>query len=194
MAMRLTILIHAWRCEEISPPTSKAYPVKKYCLAQACGLGRRDWWDCDGCYWLLPARVDDIGESRAPRPRARQYRGRCSTCAVLHCEGPARSRQGHIREFLAEASSYSRSDMVIKAGWATVGGETSPTTLWRVLVRTSSPAPRPTDCTSITVPAVAFEEKPSGTRWWILVCLGTHDGQARTGCQMHLHSMPRALL
>ena len=26
----------------------------------------------------------------------------------------------------AETSSYSRSDMVMKAGWATVGGETSP--------------------------------------------------------------------
>jgi len=60
-----------------------------------------------------------------------------------------------------KTSSYSRSNMV-KAGWATVGGETSPdkTTLWRVLVRTSSPAPRPADCISITVPAVAFEEKP----------------------------------
>ena len=29
-------------------------------------------------------------------------------------------------KFQAETSSYSRSDMVIKAGWATVGGETSP--------------------------------------------------------------------
>ena len=113
-ATRLTLAtsIFIRRCNGYAPHHINSYvPVQGHqsshierisnensCLAQAWGLGRRHRWDCDGCYWLLPTRVDDIGESRTPRPRARQYRGRCSTCAVLHCESPARSRQGHIRK------------------------------------------------------------------------------------------------
>ena len=36
------------------------------------------------------------------------------------------TQQAALASFQAEQSSYSRSDLVVKAGWATLGGKTSP--------------------------------------------------------------------
>ena len=43
--------------------------------------------------------------------------------AVLRHQGRGRSQPATLTKFQAEQSSYSRSDIVMKAGWATLGGQ-----------------------------------------------------------------------
>jgi hypothetical protein len=97
------------------------------CLAQAWGLGRRHRWDCDGCYW----RFSQLGWTTSGKAELlAQERASTAVVAALVPFCIAKAQQDPDKaifaKFQAETSSYSRSDMVIKAGWATVGGETSP--------------------------------------------------------------------
>ncbi len=47
---------------------------------------------------------------------------------VPFCVAKAQQDPDHatLAKFQAEQSSYSRSDLVLQAGWATIGGKTSP--------------------------------------------------------------------
>ena len=57
---------------------------------------------------------------------ARQYRVVAALVPFCIAKAQQDPDKAVFAKFQAETSSYSRSDMVIKAGWATVGGETSP--------------------------------------------------------------------
>ena len=159
MAIRLTKLIHTCRCEEISPPTSKAYPMKI-----PVWLKPGVWGVVIGGIATAVIGFSQLGWTTSGKAELlAQERASTAVVAALVPFCIAKAQQDPDKaifaKFQAETSSYSRSDMVIKAGGQLWEVKHPPTTLWRVLVRRSSPAPRPADCTSITVPAVAFEEK-----------------------------------
>ncbi|HEX5325081.1 MAG TPA: hypothetical protein VFW75_00290 [Acetobacteraceae bacterium] len=70
--------------------------------------------------WMTAGAAEQLAQERADT----------ATVAALvpFCVSKARQDPDHatLVKFQAEGSSYSRSDLVMKAGWATVGGNTSP--------------------------------------------------------------------
>jgi hypothetical protein len=126
MAMRLTTLIHTCRCEEISPPTSKAYPMKI-----PVWLKPGVWGVVIGGIATAVIGFSQLGWTTSGKAEIlAQERASTAVVAALVPFCIAKAQQDPDKtvfaKFKAETSSYSRSDMVIKAGWATVGGETSP--------------------------------------------------------------------
>ena len=126
MAMRLTTLIHTCRCEEISPPTSKAYPMKI-----PVWLKPGVWGVVIGGIATAVIGFSQLGWTTSGKAELlAQERASTAVVAALVPFCIAKAQQDPDKaifaKFQAETSSYSRSDMVIKAGWATVGGETSP--------------------------------------------------------------------
>ena len=126
MAMRLTTLIHTCRCEEISPRTSKAYPMKI-----PVWLKPGVWGVVIGGIATAVIGFSQLGWTTSGKAELlAQERASTAVVAALVPFCIAKAQQDPDKaifaKFQAETSSYSRSDMVIKAGWATVGGETSP--------------------------------------------------------------------
>jgi hypothetical protein len=126
MAIRLTTSVHTCRCEEISPPTSKEYPMKI-----PVWLKPGVWGIVVGGIATAVIGFSQLGWTTSGKAELlAQERASTAVVAALVPFCIAKAQQDPDKtvfaKFKAETSSYSRSDMVIKAGWATVGGETSP--------------------------------------------------------------------
>jgi hypothetical protein len=70
--------------------------------------------------WTTSATAEQLAQERA---RTAVVAGFVSP---LRGEGPARPDKTVLAKFQSETSSYSGSNMVMKAGWATLGNEKSP--------------------------------------------------------------------
>ena len=70
--------------------------------------------------WMTSSTADKLAQERADTAVV--------AALVPFCVAKARQDVDKtvLEKMQAEASQYSRSDMVMKAGWATVGGDTSP--------------------------------------------------------------------
>ena len=124
--MRLTTLIHTCRCEEISPRTSKAYPMKI-----PVWLKPGVWGVVIGGIATAVIGFSQLGWTTSGKAEfLAQERASTAVVAALVPFCIAKAQQDPDKavfaKFQAETSSYSRSNMVVKAGWATVGGEASP--------------------------------------------------------------------
>ncbi len=114
------------RCEEISPPTSKAFPMRI-----PVWLKPGVWGVVIGGIATAVIGFSQLGWTTSGKAELlAQERASTAVVAALVPFCIAKAQQDPDKaifaRFQAETSSYSRSDMVIKAGWATVGGETSP--------------------------------------------------------------------
>jgi hypothetical protein len=114
------------RWEEISPATGKEDPMTIPVWLKS-GL----WGAVVGAIAMAIVGFSQLGwTTSTTAERLAQERSEAAVVAALvpFCVAKAQGDPDKtlFAKLQAETSSYSRSDMVVKAGWATVGNETSP--------------------------------------------------------------------
>ena len=114
------------RCEEISPLTAKEHPMKI-----PVWLKPGVWGAVLGAVAMAIVGFSQLGWTTASNAELlAKERANTAVVAALVPFCVAKAQQdpdkGIFTKFQAETSPYSRSDLVMKAGWATVGNDNSP--------------------------------------------------------------------
>jgi hypothetical protein len=114
------------RCEEISPPTAKEqsmtipYWLKPGLWGAAAGAIAISIVGFSQLGWTTSSTSEKLAQERADTAVVAAL---VPFCVVKAQQDPDTAL---LAKFQAEQSSYSRSDMVVKAGWATLGNKKSP--------------------------------------------------------------------